>query len=92
MQASHILVPTSVKSEGCCKPVFLVLDARGNTVATLNAPHGDWIHRTKGTPVRYGKNAELYAVLQTGTLPRSMLSLYNYEGQITYQEVLGIIV
>jgi hypothetical protein len=89
LQGSHILIPTKASSEGCCKSVFLVLDAGGNTVATLDSPEGDWIHRTKGTPVRYGKDLEFYAVLQTGTLQRSMLSLYNHEGQIKYQEILA---
>jgi hypothetical protein len=65
-----------------------MLDAGGKTVATLDAPPGDWINRTKATPVHYGKNAEFYAVLQTGALQRSILSFYNHEGEIAYQEVL----
>ena len=90
LQASHILIPTKESGDGCCKPVLLVLDAEGKTIAHLDAPLGDLMHRTKGTPVRYTKNAEYYAVLQDrGALERSMLSLYDNEGQIAYQEILG---
>src|SRR6202040_322533 len=30
---THILVPTTKRQDGCCKPVFVVLDASGKTVA-----------------------------------------------------------
>jgi hypothetical protein len=88
-QPAHILVPTKQNQEGCCKNVLLVLDAAGNSVASLDAPDGDWIHRANGTPVQQKEKAALYAVLQTGTLPRSLLSIYNSEGKIIYQEILG---
>jgi len=88
-QPTHILVPTKQNKEGCCKKVLLVLDAEGNSVASLDAPEGEWIHKTNGTPVQQKNNAALYAVLQTGTLPRSLLSIYNSDGKITYQEILG---
>ena len=88
-QPTHILVPTKQNKEGCCKNVLLVLGAEGNSVASLDAPEGDWIHRANGTPVQQKNNGALYAVLQTGTLPRSLLSIYNSDGKITYQEILG---
>ena len=66
-----------------------MLGAEGNSVASLDAPEGDWIHKTKGIPVQQKNNAALYAVLQTGTLPRSLLSIYNSDGKIAYQEILG---
>jgi hypothetical protein len=88
-QPTHILVPTKQNKGGCCKKVLLVLSAEGNSIATLDAPEGDWIHRANGTPVQQKNSAALYAVLQTGTLPRSLLSIYNSDGKITYQEILG---
>ena len=62
-----------------------MLGAEGNSVASLDAPEGDWIHRANGTPVQQRNNAPFYAVLQTGILPRSLLSIYNSDGKITYQ-------
>lgn len=88
-QPTHVLVPTKESKQGCCKNVLLVLDSTGKTVADWDAPEGDWIHRTKGTSVHQGKTAALYAVLQTGLLPRSLLSVLNSDGKIIYQEVLG---
>jgi hypothetical protein len=88
-QPTHILVPTKRNKEGCCKNIFLVLGAGGNSVASLDAPEGDWIHRSNGTSVQQKNNAALYAVIQTGTLPRSLLSIYNSNGKIVYQEILG---
>ena len=88
-QPTHILVPTKQNRGGCCKKVLLVLGAEGNIIATLDAPEGDWIHRANGTPVQQKNSSALYAVLQTGTLPRSLLSIYNSDGKITYQEILG---
>lgn len=66
-----------------------MLGAEGNSVASLDAPEGDWIHRANGTAVQQRNNAPIYAVLQTGILPRSLLSIYNSDGKITYQEILG---
>ena len=90
LEASHILIPTKEAGNGCCKPVLLVLDAKGATIAHLDAPLSDLMHGAKGTPVHYAKNVEYYAVLQTRrALERSVLSLYDNEGQIAYQEILG---
>lgn len=89
IQPTHVLVPTKENKQGCCKNVLLVVDTTGKTVADWDSPEGDWIHRIKGTSVQQRKNAALYAVLQTGLLPRSLLSVFNSEGKITYQEVLG---
>ena len=89
LEPTHILVPTEQNKEGCCKDVLLVLDAAGNSVASLDAPKGDWIHKVNGTPVQQKEKSALYAVLQTGVLPRSLLSIYNSEGKIIYQEILG---
>lgn len=89
-QPSHILVPTKETGDQCCKPVFLVLDAEGRIVTHLDASLGDLMHEVEGTPVRYSRNVEYYAVLQSKeSLKRSVLSLYDHEGQIAYQEVLG---
>jgi len=88
-QPTHVLVPTQQSKEGCCKNVLMVLDATGKIVASMDAPEGEWIHRANGTPLRQEKKADFYAVLQTGLLARSLLSIYNGEGKVTYQEVLG---
>lgn len=90
LQPSHILVPTKESGVECCKHVFLVLDEEGRIVAHLDAPLGDLMRETKGTPVHYAKNIEYYSVLQSGKfVKRSMLSLYDHEGKIAYQEILG---
>ena len=89
-QPSHILVPTKESGGQCCKPVFLVLDAEGRIVAHLEASLSKLMDGAKGTPVRYSRNVEYYAVLQSKeSLERSVLSLYDHEGQIAYQEILG---
>jgi hypothetical protein len=87
---THILVPTTKSREGCCKPVFVVLDANGKTVAERESPLGDLLNRTGATPVRFGKGAEYFAVLQNSfAKERSMLLLYDNDGQIAYQEILN---
>jgi hypothetical protein len=89
-QARHILIPSQEPGDGCCKPVILVLDAEGKTVIHFDAPLGDLMHRTQGTPVRFPKDVSYYAVLQAnGPLKRSMLFLYDAAGKISYQEILG---
>src|SRR5208283_6123527 len=76
--------------DGCCKPVILVLDAKGKTVAHFDAPLGDLMHRTKGTPVQFPNGALYYAVLQNNRfLKRSILFLYDTVGKIAYQEILA---
>jgi hypothetical protein len=86
---THILVPTK-RGEGTLNSVFLVLEANGKTVVQLEAPLGDLLNATKATPLRYGKGAEYFAVLQNrATSKRSMLVLYDKVGQIAYQEILG---
>jgi hypothetical protein len=83
---THILVPTTEGS----KSVFVVLDANGKTVAKLQSPLGDLFNSTRATPVRYGKGAEYFAVLQNKAVwDRSMLLLYGKDAQIVYQEILG---
>ena len=83
---THILVPTTEGS----KSVFVVLDANGKTVAKLQSPLGDLFNITRATPVRYGKGAEYFAVLQNKSVwERSMLLLYGKDAQIVYQEILG---
>lgn len=48
------------------------------------------MHRVKGAPVRYGKNADYFSVLfNVGAFSRSMLLLYDEQGRIAYQEILG---
>src|SRR5260370_410489 len=89
-QASHILIPSKESGDGCCKPVILVLDAGGKTVIHFDAPLGDLMHRTQGTPVHFPREPAYYAVLQTnGPLNRSLLFLYDAEGKIAYQEILA---
>ena len=84
---SHILVPTSESRQGCCNPVFLVLDAHGNKVETLESPHGDMFARVMATPIHFKQKEEYFAVLENQPA-RSMLLLYGETGQILYQEVL----
>lgn len=89
-EARHILVPSQETADGCCKQVILVLDAKGKTVAHFDAPLGDLMHQTQGTPVRFLKDTSYYAVLQgNGHLKRSMFFLYDAVGKIAYQEILA---
>jgi len=85
---SHILVPISESREGCCKPAFILLDANGKKVTELESPIGDLFNRMSATPIRFGKGAEYFAVLEN-RLERSMLLLYREDGEIVYQEILG---
>lgn len=89
-EPTHILVPTTVNRDGCCKPVFIVLDAKGKTVAERESPFGDLLNRTAATPVHFGKGTEYFAVLQNNfAQERSALLLYDKDGQIVFQEILG---
>jgi hypothetical protein len=89
-QPTHILVPTTQAREGCCKPMFLVLEANGNTVAQLESPLGDLLDRVESTSVHFGKGSEYFAVLKNnGPKKRSMLLLFDKKGQVAYQEILG---
>jgi len=89
-QPRHILIPSQETADGCCKPVILVLDAKGKTVAHFDAPLGDLMHQTQGTPVRFLKDTSYFAVLQgNGPLKRSMFFLYDASGKIAYQEILA---
>jgi hypothetical protein len=89
-QPTHILVPTTEVREGCCKPVFIVLDADGKTVAKRESPLGDLLNNTAATPVHFGKGAEYFAILQNSfAKERTMLLLYDKDGQIVYQEILA---
>lgn len=70
--------------------MFVVLDANGKTVAKLESRLGDLFKSARATPVRYGKGAEYFAVLQNKRpWERSMLLLYDKDAQIVYQEILG---
>src|SRR5450432_1131732 len=89
---THILVSTTEVQAGCCKPVFLVLDANGSVVAKRESPLGDLLNRMVATPVSFGKRpeSEYFAVLQNNfARDRSMLLLYDRDGQIAYQEILA---
>jgi hypothetical protein len=87
---AHILIPTSESREGCCKPVVLIIDAKGKNVAKLDLPLGDLFTRFSATPIRFGKNDEYFAILENRSPSnRSMLLLYGKDGQIVYQEILG---
>lgn len=87
---THILVPTKRRREGCCTPVFVVLDAHGKIVAERESPLGSVLNRTAATPVRFGKHDDYFAILQNNfARGRSMVLLYDKDGQIVYQEVLG---
>jgi hypothetical protein len=88
--ARHILVPSKVPSGGCCKSEFLELDASGKTVAQFDAPLSDLFREAHGSPVRLSEAVDYYAVLQgSRSLDRSVLFLYDQEGRIAYQEILG---
>lgn len=89
-QPRHILVPTGENGGQRDKPVFLVLDAQGRVVAHLDASLGGLMDRAEGTPVRYSRNGEYYAILQNKNVSkRSVLCLYDHAGRIAYQEILG---
>src|SRR5260370_11560865 len=85
---SHILVPISKFHETCCKQACVFIDADGKKVRELESPLGDLFTRVSATPIRFGKGAEYFAVLEN-RLKRSMLLLYGEDGQIVYQEILG---
>jgi hypothetical protein len=55
---------------------------------TLDATPGDWATKATAVPMRT-KGDRLFAVIQTGVLPRSVLSVYNADNKIVYREVLG---
>jgi hypothetical protein len=86
--ARHILIPTTGFNADCGKKLLLVLDAQGKTVATLDAIAGEWAAKSAGVPMRTTTD-RLFAVIQSGVLPRSVLSIYNAENRIVYREVLG---
>jgi len=87
---THILVPTTEARDGCCKPVLVVLDSNGKTVAQLESPLGNLLNTSAATPVHFGRRTEYFAVLQNNfAKERSMLLLYDKAGQIAYQEILG---
>jgi hypothetical protein len=86
--AKHILVPATGFNADRGKKVLVVLDAKGTTVATLSAIPGDWSTRAAAVPIR-GTTEPLFAVVQTGNLPRSVLSVYNAKNSLVYREVLG---
>ncbi|MGA2483337.1 MAG: hypothetical protein ABSF92_09480 [Candidatus Acidiferrales bacterium] len=89
-QARHILIPSRETDDGCYRPVILVLDAEGKTVAHYDAPLGDLMNQPQGTPVHFPKVPSYYAVLQSnGPLKRSLLFLYDGVGKIAYQEILA---
>jgi hypothetical protein len=90
VKPTHILVPTTAKRDGCCKSLFLILDAKGKTVAERESPFGDLLKNTAATPVRFRKGTEYFAVLQSNfAIGRSTLLLFDNDGQILYQEILG---
>jgi hypothetical protein len=62
----------------------------GITVAESESPLGDLLNRAESTSVHFGKGKEYFAVLQNnGPKKRSMLHLFDKEGHVTYQEILG---
>lgn len=88
-EPNHLLVPVEESREGGKSPLF-VLDASGGTVAQFDAPLGELMHGAKGTAVRFGKDAEYYAaLLNKGVSARSVLLLYDKDGRIAYEEILG---
>jgi hypothetical protein len=86
--ATHILVPTTGCVTDSGKSLLIVLDAKGKTIVTLDATPGDWATKATAVPMRT-KSDRLFAVIQTGVLPRSVLSVYNADNKIVYREVLG---
>jgi len=89
-EANHLLIPVRAADTDCKHATFFVLDSDGSAVAQLDAPLGCLLNRIAGTPVHFSAEAESYAVLQTGTaLGRSLLYLYDAQGKLVYQEVIG---
>jgi hypothetical protein len=84
---NHILVPTSESGDGCCKPIFMLLDEKGEKVAELESPLGDLFNQMNALPIQFGNGAKYLAVLEN-RLERSMLLLYGEGGKIVYQEIL----
>jgi hypothetical protein len=84
---NHILVPTSESGDGCCKPIFMLLDEKGEKVAELESPLGDLFNQMNALPIQFGNGAKYFAVLEN-RLERSMLLLYGEGGKIVYQEIL----
>ena len=67
----------------------LMLDAGRKTTARFDAPLGDLMDRTRGTPCIF-QVGSIFAVLQTiRPLNSSMLFLYDAEQKSAYQEILG---
>jgi hypothetical protein len=90
VRPTHILIPTTEARDTCCKPVFVVLDATGKTVAKLESPLGNSWSQSAATPVHFEGGIEYFAVLQNSfAKERSMLLFYDKAGQIAYEEILG---
>jgi hypothetical protein len=85
---THILVPTTGAGADSKKTILMVLDATGKTVATLDAMESYWSSKSESVRIQR-RNNPLFAVIQFGTLPRSLLSIYNSENKIVYREILG---
>jgi hypothetical protein len=87
---SHILIPISESHGGCCNPELVLLDSKGTKVREFQSPLGDLLTSMSATPVRFGKKHEYFAVLKNEfSVGRSMLTLYDKDGEIVYQEILG---
>lgn len=86
---THILVPTTVNRAGCCKPIFLVLDAGGKTVAERESPLGNLMNEFEAVPLHLGKDGNYFAIVGSNrSRERSILLIYDRDGKIVYQEIL----
>jgi hypothetical protein len=86
----HILAPATISKGQCCVPTFLVLDGEAKTIAELDAPLSNLLYEAQGSPVQLARGTAYFAVLQKRqSIDRSMLYLYDKDGQLVFQEILG---
>jgi hypothetical protein len=85
----HILALATISKGSCYVPAFLVLDNTAKTVAELDAPLSNHLFEARGSPVRFGKGSNYYAMLQEKkSIDRSALYLYDDAGRLAFQEIL----
>ena len=78
----HILIPFG--------KYVSILDAQGHIVTRLDEPLGISMTGSSGTSVEFSPGNSDYALLQNNWIAkRAVLTLYDQEGQIAYQEILA---
>jgi len=87
---THILIPISKGNEGQEQSTFVLLEANGNKIMEMDSPLGNLFKWFSATPIRFGKGTPVFAILNNDSpSDRSMLVLYDENGQIMYEEILG---